>query len=1108
MMVRQTANYLALLLMLLLDVVMGAPFCKVDEGGKLMRGSCYCYRATDNRAEFRLACPSQLPPPVGTMKLEVDIEEAEEGVTGGKVVIRCYPGATSAHLTQYLTGLQLGNLKTVKFIECPVPQQSYSNLFELTGVTGVRRLMLVRSSGERMNFGNLTNLTSLQVERGPALSLSSKDLLPLSSLRHLSLQGLKSLTIEPTSFTCLPKLTNLVVTRCRLSSLHPNQFDQMPNLHNLSLHDNLLTSLHPGILDGAPNLQMVDLSRNRLTSLPDGLLELHQDLRFLYLRQNLLESLPDGLLAGKRHFSFLSLDDNGKAECPGGRRRCNYSSRIRSPLVLPPFLVTNSSIEQLSITSTNITQLPEGLLQGCTGLKVLKIQGGSFSSLPPSFFSSTASLTHLDLSYNSIESLSPDLFKPLASLNSLRLRANSISSLDPSLLRPLANLTHLDLSENLITDLHSKLLTNNSRLFNDSSNVAFIDFSNNKLNRFPADILSQKSLTNPSVETEMDSDDKTSRLVRSVSELRVLKKTVLTLGMGGRQFKRVMDLYTPWLGHTLIDLSGNRIGGEIEVGSIDGWLLDLSRNLITSVTSLKAEGEGRLILEGNPLVCNCKASDLKEVLMTPLPYVVPTSINCQQRDSTEFEIMETPRSSATSLFSSPSSKVLLQDFPVESLSCPITIGCPRPCQCTKAPGLVTVDCRSAGLLTVPDRLPEVPEGDLMHLLLDDNQMASLDLSKLTSVNSMASYHKISKLTMAGNLISKLDTNSLPNGLKHLDLRNNLLTEISTAGLPTELEHLSLAGNLVKQLTNENLGHFAREGLTVRLEGNPFLCSCSSSNLHAFLHEHYPSVDKFMNVTVACNVQEETEERVLYDLKEVELCEPLPIILLFLACGSFLVLVSFILVLHFVYRDTVVIWVFSKSWGKVFFSEDIVDRQKPYDAFLSYSHQDSEYVEGELLPGLESPENPREHQYRCLIHGRDWQVGAMIPDQILDSVASSRRTVVVLSASYLESTWSKMEFQAAHSKGKRERAQRVILVVHGELPPLSQMDEDLQKYIKANIAIHTDDPWFWQKLRYALPRKRLREKVRSPSCDTASTIASIPYVPQISKEGLLRGDFVT
>ena len=104
------------------------------------------------------------------------------------------------------------------------------------------------------------------------------------------------------------------------------------------------------------------------------------------------------------------------------------------------------------------------------------------------------------------------------------------------------------------------------------------------------------------------------------------------------------------------------------------------------------------------------------------------------------------------------------------------------------------------------------------------QMANLDLSKLASINSMASYHRITKLTVAGNLISEVDTNSLPNGLRHLDLGNNLLTEISTADLPEHLQQLGLAGNMVQQLSNDNLGHFAREGLTVSLlnrDSSPF-----------------------------------------------------------------------------------------------------------------------------------------------------------------------------------------------------------------------------------------------------------------------------------------------
>ena len=205
----------------------------------------------------------------------------------------------------------------------------------------------------------------------------------------------------------------------------------------------------------------------------------------------------------------------------------------------------------------------------CPGLKVLRIQGGSFTSVPPTFFSSSVGLVHLDLSYNSIESLPVNLFKPLTSLNSLRLRANAISSLNPDLV----NLTHLDISDNMISEVPSEMLKNNKRLFDDTSIVSLIDLSGNKLTQLPNEILTRKRSTSLSAENI----SKTLDLVRSVSEMRVLKKTVLTLGVGGRQFKRVMDLYKPWLGHTLFDLSGNRIEGEVKVGPIDGWLLDLSR---------------------------------------------------------------------------------------------------------------------------------------------------------------------------------------------------------------------------------------------------------------------------------------------------------------------------------------------------------------------------------------------------------------------------------------------------------------------------------------------------------------------------------------------------
>ena len=50
------------------------------------------------------------------------------------------------------------------------------------------------------------------------------------------------------------------------------------------------------------------------------------------------------------------------------------------------------------------------------------------------------------------------------------------------------------------------------------------------------------------------------------------------------------------------------------------------------------------------------------------------------------------------------------------------------------------------------------------------------------------------------------------------------------------------------------------------------------------------------------------------------------------------------------RDTIKVWLYSKPWSRVLFSEDLIDKDKPYDAFLSFAEADSDFVEKELLKG--------------------------------------------------------------------------------------------------------------------------------------------------------------
>ena len=55
-------------------------------------------------------------------------------------------------------------------------------------------------------------------------------------------------------------------------------------------------------------------------------------------------------------------------------------------------------------------------------------------------------------------------------------------------------------------------------------------------------------------------------------------------------------------------------------------------------------------------------------------------------------------------------------------------------------------------------------------------------------------------------------------------------------------------------------------------------------------------------------------------------------------------------------------------------------KKTYDVFISYAHEDHEWVTEELVPKLE-----KEHQFKCCFHERDFQIGVTVMQNIVNCV---------------------------------------------------------------------------------------------------------------------------
>lgn len=541
----------------------------------------------------------------------------------------------------------------------------------------------------------------------------------------------------------------------------------------------------------------------------------------------------------------------------------------------------------------------------------------------------------------------------------------------------------------------------------------------------------------------------------------------------------------------LLDLSHNKIthfgSQEMQFSSLHDVSVNLTHNEIEEInfTSLMFEQRSprktrtNIYLDQNPLKCDCLI--LRFIKYVQSQDTKPENMRMFLGDMkcAEPEAMHDKRVADVL----PNELICHLDSPNSSNKL-----CPSGCDCFVRPEdwALIVNCSNANLDTVPNLPIPIYIGlNFTELYLENNQLVSLpNISH--GLQQSIGYDFVVEIHAKDNNISQLHAHNIPANLQRLDVQHNHLTALNHSVL--------VAFNRTRTLNRISLGH------------NPWLCDCPAKDLLIFTQNHAKRIADMSHVR--CPDGSRLQEYTVSDL-----C-PQDHTIIIMACVMLTLLglsVGLIVAFYFKYEQEVKVWLFAHNLLACLVTEFEVDVDKKYDAFVSYSHKDQDFVTDQLVPELEKGQTP----FKLCLHERDWLVGGAItqsvsvvyyfylrdsceifsllqyqsnnpnnsvipPFQIAESVETSRRTLIVLTKNFVESDWGKMEFRVAHKKALSENRARVIVIVCGDIEALKtdSLGAEMKAYLETNTYIKWGDPWFWKKLRYAMPHANSYQAKRS------------------------------
>lgn len=988
---------------------------------------------------------------------------------------------------------------------------SRNNIHKLPAghLSGLNRLQKLYLQGNGMThladraLEGLSALNVLRLSDNRLVSLPPELFSDTRDIKEMYLSNNSINVLAPGLFNELTQLLVLDLSHNELTAdwVNANTFASLLRLVVLDISYNRLTKLEQSVFRDLYSLQILRLNDNLLEYIPGNTFNALYNLHTLIISNNKLAKIELETFSGLYGLNLLSLDKNRISTIhPDALKNCSTLQDLHLNgnkfFQVPEVISTLPMLRTLDLGENHIDVITNDTFKSLKQIYGLRLTENNIGNITKGVFDSMPTLKILNLSRNKIQRVAPEAFDANENLQAIRLDGNYLTGIE-SLFAKLPSLIWLNISDNQLKvfdyaliptglqwlDIHANQIEELGNYFEIESTLSLstFDASSNKLTEITGSAIPN------SVEVLFLNDN----LISKVQSYTFFKKPNLTR----------VDLFGNKI--TRLDPNSLRISAvpqdkslpEFHIGG-NPYLCDCTMEWLQKVNDVgnRARTQPKLV-DLESIYCQLLYNRGRKFV--PLVEAKPYQFLCKYQ---------------THCFA------LCHCCDFDACDCEMT--CPKGCTCyhDQSWSANVVDCSSSGYV---DKLPELIPMDSTQLYLEGNDLPSLnshafigrkrlkvlflnnsnvetiqnrtfnglkelevlhlDENKLTEIQGyeFEGLHSLREIFLQNNRISSVSNASFVglNKLKVLRLDRNRLVHYDIWLLPSTIIELTVSANpwtcdceftermrewilrsgdavidsaIIRCMFNYSDGDLVIENSEVANNEMGFLVM-QGHGVNGSVCSGAQNIDNSINGNLTATKTTIIKRQAIQDY----------LLLLVVTLSVFAVIVISTLLL-FIFRQEVRVWFHAKFGVRLFSrpSDLAEDRDKLFDAFVSYSSKDEAWVAEVLAPALEP-------QYKLCLHYRDFPVGAFLADTIVQAVESSRRTIMILSENFIKSEWCRFEFKSAHHQVLRDRRRRLIVVLLGEVPH-KDLDPDIRLYLKTNVYLQWGDKFFWEKLKFALP----------------------------------------